>query len=260
MIKKQYALIFAPCLLFIQAHAADIQGLEELIAFSTNMQKRQFPVLVTVSDAADSETQAILDTLQPEFSSIIDFVNLDNVADSAITRALARTTPTFHFIKKGIPLIPMIEGPLTEDELRNFLITYKQESDRIDQQSNAILEQLMESPKPVLLYITASWCSPCQKIKPVVQEIFAEYEDDIAGIMLDYDAQRTVASTLDVSAVPCFIFMKDGKELYRFVGGTSAEVFRTLISLFSSDILPSQEELDTLVETGRQELIETNNQ
>jgi thioredoxin 1 len=76
-------------------------------------------------------------------------------------------------------------------------------------------------PKPLVTFLElgADTCIPCKMMKPVMQEISAEYGDKISVIFYDIKKQRAMADTYKVRVMPTQVFLdKKGKEFYRHEG------------------------------------------
>lgn len=71
-----------------------------------------------------------------------------------------------------------------------------------------------------LLVFTADWCGACRHMKPVVAELYREGFDVQT---LNVDANREKAQKFGVRGIPTFILVRDGKEVRRQTGVTSAE-------------------------------------
>ena len=69
----------------------------------------------------------------------------------------------------------------------------------------------------VLVEFTTQHCGPCQRMRPVVQQLAAE---GYAVREVDATSQPQVASQYRVSEFPTFIVLVDGREYARLVGGT----------------------------------------
>lgn len=76
-----------------------------------------------------------------------------------------------------------------------------------------------------VLFFNASWCGPCRQMKPIVARLKGQ------GFKLrdiDVDGNRSLAEKYRISSVPTFVFVKNGSEVRRFSGGTSADHLREL--------------------------------
>lgn len=71
-------------------------------------------------------------------------------------------------------------------------------------------EIVTKSPKPVILDISATWCGPCQQVKPVFENIAKELGDQYTFGEVNVDESRDLAIKFGVTSVPTFIFMKEG--------------------------------------------------
>lgn len=68
-----------------------------------------------------------------------------------------------------------------------------------------------------ILYFTASWCGPCRFISPLYTSLAGKHPK-VVFLKVDIDEVRDVAARWNVSSVPSFFFIKDGKEVDRVVG------------------------------------------
>ncbi|MGC3966002.1 MAG: thioredoxin domain-containing protein [Pirellulales bacterium] len=80
----------------------------------------------------------------------------------------------------------------------------------------------------VLLDFTAAWCGPCRQMLPVVDRLAAE---GLPVRKIDIDAQPELAKRFQVTGVPCFVMLKQGREVGREVGATSYETLRALVNV-----------------------------
>jgi len=57
----------------------------------------------------------------------------------------------------------------------------------------------------ILFYFTATWCGPCQKIKPMIKQLSDGLDaDKVEVYMVDIDENDELALELKVKAVPTF--------------------------------------------------------
>ena len=91
-----------------------------------------------------------------------------------------------------------------------------------------ILNKIETSNKLLLLKFSAEWCNPCKMLSKIVEGI-SEKRDDFELIDIDVDEHPTLSGKFLVRNVPTMIFIKNGKELDKIVGTTSANNINTLI-------------------------------
>lgn len=77
--------------------------------------------------------------------------------------------------------------------------------------------EAIESGKPVVVDFWATWCGPCIKLGPVVEELAEKYPDVVIG-KLNIDDNDEIASENRVRNIPTVLFFKDGELKDRSVG------------------------------------------
>jgi thioredoxin len=87
------------------------------------------------------------------------------------------------------------------------------------------------SGKPVLLEFSATWCGPCQQVKPEVHAFAEQVKGRAEVVMIDIDQNRALADQYNVHAVPTFIALKHGKEIERISGGIPQSEMRRMLGL-----------------------------
>lgn len=77
------------------------------------------------------------------------------------------------------------------------------------------LNQLFAANTYVAIDFTASWCGPCKAIAPVYESLAAKHSvpGHLAFAKVDTDAVQDVAREYRISAMPTFLFFKDGKQV-----------------------------------------------
>lgn len=98
----------------------------------------------------------------------------------------------------------------------------------------------------VLVQFYSQHCPPCREMKPVVEELLAEGYP-VQGV--DVESQPDMAERYGVSAIPCFILLKDGKEHARAVGRVDRG---RLEGMFSSATRTREREKVKVHERGRE--------
>ena len=80
--------------------------------------------------------------------------------------------------------------------------------------------EVLKSEKPILIDFWATWCGPCMRQGPIVEELA---EEGYAVGKVDVDQNMALAQQFRVVSIPTMILFKDGAEAKRFVGLTSKE-------------------------------------
>ena len=80
--------------------------------------------------------------------------------------------------------------------------------------------EVLKSERPVLIDFWATWCGPCMRQGPVVEELA---EEGYAVGKVDVDQNMALAQQFRVVSIPTLILFKNGAEVQRFVGLTSKE-------------------------------------
>lgn len=66
--------------------------------------------------------------------------------------------------------------------------------------------------KPAIVDFTASWCGPCQRIAPILEELAKEYEGQIVVYKVDVDKEKGLAQAFNVSSIPAVLYIPAGNE------------------------------------------------
>ncbi|XP_068471455.1 TPR repeat-containing thioredoxin TDX isoform X1 [Phaseolus vulgaris] len=84
-----------------------------------------------------------------------------------------------------------------------------------------------------ILYFTATWCGPCRFISPIYTSLAEKYPK-VVFLKIDIDEARDVAASWNISSVPTFFFVKNGKEVDSVVGADKSTLERKIAQHASS--------------------------
>jgi len=81
----------------------------------------------------------------------------------------------------------------------------------------------------VLVDFWATWCGPCRRQAPIVEELAQDFAGKVKVGKVDVDKNRSVSQKYIIRSIPTIIIFKDGKVVERLVGLRSkAELEKTL--------------------------------
>jgi thioredoxin len=98
--------------------------------------------------------------------------------------------------------------------------------------SNEQYVDLTGSAKLVLIDFGATWCLPCKKMEPVIEEIKKNMPDKVSVKNVDGGVNTDLMNTWKVEALPTFIMYKQGKEVWRKQGIVSSDELVSVINRF----------------------------
>ena len=68
----------------------------------------------------------------------------------------------------------------------------------------------LNQEKLSMICFTAKWCDPCNRMKPILEEISEEYKESVDFYNVDVDVNKKfVDSTFLIPIVPAFYFVKN---------------------------------------------------
>ena len=83
--------------------------------------------------------------------------------------------------------------------------------------------------KPAIVDFTATWCGPCQRISPILEELAKEYDGKIVIYKVDIDKNRDLATAFNISSIPAIMYIPLNGEPVMTVGARDKGKFKTEI-------------------------------
>ncbi len=74
-----------------------------------------------------------------------------------------------------------------------------------------------------VLYFTAEWCNPCQRTKPIAEEL--KREGVIDFLFIDADTEIELLEKFGIKSIPTYILIENGLEVDRMNGAKTKDEF-----------------------------------
>ncbi len=78
---------------------------------------------------------------------------------------------------------------------------------------------IIANGRPTVIDFWATWCGPCKRLAPVIEELAAEYEGRVDVCKCDVEEADDLAAEYRVSSIPTLVFLDaQGNPVGRLVG------------------------------------------
>ncbi len=85
-----------------------------------------------------------------------------------------------------------------------------------------IFKQLKESGKPFVIDFWATWCGPCRRVAPLIEQLAQEYADKVTIGKCNVEECEDLAVQLGVISIPTILFFDaNAQQVSRIAGAQS---------------------------------------
>ncbi len=193
--------------------------------------------------------EAVLDQLAQEYEgrAILARVNADEELD-LVRRFRVSNTPVYVLLRNG-----RAELALASDDARNkvegWLAHFVDGKPQPPVQAasaqagggngqvliltDAIFQQTINQPTPVLVDFWAPWCGPCRMVAPSVEKLAQEFAGRAVVGKLNVDENQVTAQRYQVMSIPTLLIFKNGQVVDQIVGAQPFQALQQHLARFA---------------------------
>jgi thioredoxin len=164
-------------------------------------------VLITACGAGRSDNQAGETQQVAEAASVVVDATGETVDELPATVAAPKESKVQH---------------ITEAEFKTLIFDYTKNTQKFVYEGNSI---------PCIVDFYATWCGPCKRLAPILDDLSWEYRDKIKFYKIDTDKNREVSGVFQIKSIPTLMYVNNKGELLAVQAG-----------------LPSREQLVKVIE------------
>ena len=86
-------------------------------------------------------------------------------------------------------------------------------------------EVVLKSELPVMVDFGATWCGPCRKVEPIIEELFEDYAGRMIAVKCDVEECPGVAGKYGIMNIPTVLYFKNGEPVDKNVGAAPKKTF-----------------------------------
>ena len=88
------------------------------------------------------------------------------------------------------------------------------------------VNEVIASGKPVVIDFWATWCGPCMRLAPVIDELAEEYGDRVVIGKYNVDEETELSGQYRIMSIPTILFFKNGEQVrdLRMTGATKEQL------------------------------------
>jgi thioredoxin 1 len=78
--------------------------------------------------------------------------------------------------------------------------------------------EVVQSPLPAVVDFYATWCGPCKRLSPMLDELAGPLTNKIKFVKVNVDEAPALSQRFAIQAIPTLLFFKNGKVVDQIVG------------------------------------------
>ncbi len=101
-------------------------------------------------------------------------------------------------------------------------------------------DEVLASPKPVLINFWAPWCGLCRMMNPLLNRLQTEWGDQVKLVSVNADENLKLANEFRLTTLPTLLLLDNGNALYRLDDFRTYDDLRNAVSALELAISTTQ--------------------
>lgn len=112
----------------------------------------------------------------------------------------------FSFALMSVVLFASANNPIVKETVKPIDLNHDAFIEKVfDFESSE--EWSYKGDKPAIIDFWAAWCGPCRQVSPVLEELAAEYGEDIYVFKVNVDEEVAIARAFGIESLPTILFV-----------------------------------------------------
>lgn len=91
--------------------------------------------------------------------------------------------------------------------------------------NNSNFQEALSQSLPLVIDFSATWCGPCKKIAPIIDELSEEFDGQVLVCKADVDENDELTAKYGIRNVPTVLFIRNGEVVDKTVGAAPKATF-----------------------------------
>ena len=97
--------------------------------------------------------------------------------------------------------------------------------------TDSTFQEILANNSVCVFDFSATWCGPCKKIAPIIEELATQYEGNAFIGKIDIEESPELTEKFDIMSVPTILFFKNGElQNDKIVGAASKQILEEKIN------------------------------
>ncbi len=92
--------------------------------------------------------------------------------------------------------------------------------------------ELLAGDQLVVIDFWATWCGPCQRLTPIIEQLAEEYEGRAVIGKYNVDEGEDLVADYGIRNIPVVLFLKGGEVVHKMVGAATKAALQEQIEKF----------------------------